>query len=192
MIAFIIGGSGSGKSEYGENLAVRLTPGRKLYIATMYPWDEESRQKIKRHRNMRAMKQFDTIECFYDLTLGVKQFVASSTEPRTNTAFLDCMSNLVTNEMYTPFGYCNQQKNDFLVEYVLKGIDTLCEQFEHVIIVSNDTFSDGVEYNEEMQKFLANLASINTGIATRADVVVEVVCGIPILQKGEFDENIME
>ena len=192
MIAFIIGGSGSGKSEYGENLAVRLTPGRKLYIATMYPWDEESRQKIKRHRNMRAKKQFDTIECFNDLTSGVEQFVASNRVSRTNTAFLDCMSNLVTNEMYTPLGYCHQHKDEFLVEHILKGIDTLCERFEHVIIVSNDVFSDGVEYNEEMQKFLANLASINIGIATRSDVVVEVVCGIPILQKGEVDENIME
>ncbi|WP_349666699.1 bifunctional adenosylcobinamide kinase/adenosylcobinamide-phosphate guanylyltransferase, partial [Lacrimispora sp.] len=48
MTSLIIGGSGSGKSEYAENLAVSLGGDRKVYIATMKPWDEECRNRILR------------------------------------------------------------------------------------------------------------------------------------------------
>ena len=186
MLALIIGGSGSGKSEYAENLAVRLDEGKKLYIATMYPWDEESKKRIQKHRTMRAQKKFETLECFYDLSTGISQYCDSVPEQRLHTVFLDCMSNLVSNEMYCECGYANQKKRSpSLVEHVLAGIDLLCQQFEHVILVSNDVFTDGVDYDEEMQIYLKNLAGINAGIAKRADLVIEVVCGIPLVDKGE-------
>ena len=41
MITLIIGGSGSGKSEYAENMITSRSKGRCIYIATMKPWDEE-------------------------------------------------------------------------------------------------------------------------------------------------------
>ncbi len=34
----------------------------RIYIATMYPFDEESHGRIARHRAMRAEKKFTTIE----------------------------------------------------------------------------------------------------------------------------------
>lgn len=186
MLAMIIGGSGSGKSEYAENLAVRLDAGRKLYIATMYPWDKESKKRILKHRAMRAEKKFDTLECFYDLNEGVHQYLNSAIENMPRTVFLDCMSNLVANEMYCEGGYASKKmKSTSLVANVLKGIDRLSQEFERVILVSNDVFTDGAEYDEEMQTYLKNLAEINEGIAKRADLVVEVVCGIPLLHKGE-------
>ena len=63
MIHLITGGSGSGKSVYAENWLIRQG-GREacgkekpfLYIATMRPFGQESRQKILRHRNQRAGK----------------------------------------------------------------------------------------------------------------------------------------
>ena len=186
MLAMVIGGSGSGKSEYAENLAVRLEAGRKLYIATMYPWDEESKKRIHRHQAMRAKKKFDTLECFFDLNSGIKKYWNETTEHKANTAFLDCMSNLVANEMYCDGGYGSKKTDTVsLVESVLSGIDLLCQRFEHVVLVSNDVFTDGVVYDEEMQSYLKHLGEINQGIVERADLVVEVVCGIPICHKGE-------
>ena len=186
MLAMVIGGSGSGKSEYAENLAVRLEAGRKLYIATMYPWDEESKKRILRHRAMRAEKKFDTLECFFDLDSGIKKYWNETTEDKGNTAFLDCMSNLVANEMYCDGGYASKKTETVsLVESVLAGIDLLCQRFEHVVLVSNDVFTDGEVYDEEMQSYLKHLGEINQGIAKRADLVVEVVCGIPLTHKGE-------
>lgn len=191
MLALVIGGSGSGKSEYAENLAVRLDSGQKLYIATMYPWDEESKERIEKHRKMRAAKKFDTLECFYNLGEKIKEY--RNQEPACSTAFLDCMSNLVANEMYSNDGIVHLRKGESVVEHVLAGVDLLCEKFHHVVIVSNDVFTDGQEYDEEMQKYLKNLAMINAGIAKRANLVAEVVCGIPVIQKGtEESVHVME
>ena len=190
MLALVIGGSGSGKSEYAENLAMQLTKEKKLYIATMYPWDEESQKKIERHRRMRAEKNFETLECFYDLRAGVMAFCESNI----HTAFVDCMSNLVANEMYCEEGYASQyQKSDGMLEHILNGIDALNQKFDHVVIVSNDVFCDGVEYNEEMQHYLKTLAKVNEKIQKMADLVVECVCGIPVIRKGGVqDETSME
>lgn len=198
MLAMVIGGSGSGKSEYAENLAMKLSPGRKLYLATMYPWDEESKQKIQRHRAMRAKKNFDTLECFCDLTTGIEEYCQQEHRETIATAFLDCMSNLVANELYCENGYESKkgwQKTGTVEEYVLNGIEQLCKRFEHVIIVSNDVFCDGERYDEEMQRYQKHLARVNTKIAQRADFVIEVVCGIPLIHKREGekrDERLLE
>lgn len=49
MFTLVIGGAASGKSEYAE-AHVETLPGRRLYIATMEPWDEECRARIARHQ----------------------------------------------------------------------------------------------------------------------------------------------
>ena len=75
----------------------------------------------------------------------------------------------------------------------MAGIQALEEVFDHVVIVSNDVFLDGSEYDSSMQDYLCNLAQINRQIAQSADLVVEVVCSIPIYQKGDkLDEKCME
>ena len=58
MITLITGGSGSGKSAYAEQKVVEFGDFNRIYIATMYPFDEESHQRIARHRAMRAEKIF--------------------------------------------------------------------------------------------------------------------------------------
>ena len=89
MLHLITGGSGSGKSRYAEGEILKLGPGRRIYIATMYPSDEESRQRIARHRAMRAEKNFETIECY--TAMAHKEF------PKGANILLECMSNLVAN-----------------------------------------------------------------------------------------------
>ena len=89
MVVFVIGGSGSGKSEYAEQLAAELMEqetenkelstsqkdARLVYIATMEPMDQESRQRILRHRAMREGRQFETWEQYThleELSFGYK------------------------------------------------------------------------------------------------------------------------
>lgn len=100
MLHIVYGGSASGKSTYAESLAMSLQgDGRLLYIATMYPYkwnttelDPETMQRIKRHRAMRADKGFDTVECYRH----VEHIVAK----RQDVLLLECMSNLLANEMF--------------------------------------------------------------------------------------------
>lgn len=177
MLALITGGSGSGKSAYAEALCVKLQQKRKetpmVYIATMYPFDEEAFRKIDRHRELRKNKNFDTLECFTNLK------EVRLTQPDT-TVLLECMSNLTANEMYQENG-----AGDKTVEAVCAGLDNLCQQALDVVVVSNEIFSDGTEYDLETFRYQQYLGNINQYIAGKADFVAEVVYGIPLIQKGE-------
>ena len=70
MMHLITGGSGSGKSAYAEAQILALNGERRIYIATMYPYDEESHRRIARHREMRAKRKFTTGECYRPLGQG--------------------------------------------------------------------------------------------------------------------------
>ena len=67
MVTLVIGGAASGKSEFAESLVLQMGTLPRWYIATMQPFDDECRERIRRHRKMRAEKQFETIECFTGL-----------------------------------------------------------------------------------------------------------------------------
>lgn len=171
MLTLVTGGSGSGKSEFAENTAVAYKSKKLIYIATMYPYDDEAYKKIERHKIMRKNKNFDTIECFTNLE--------SLDIPSGTTVLLDCMSNLVANEMYHDNG-----AKELTVESIIKGVKKIKESADNFVIVTNEVFSDGIEYDEETKKYLKNLGDINSAIGKLSDNVVEVVYTIPIFKKG--------
>jgi len=96
MLTFIFGGSASGKSEYAEQYATSLAHNCNaplLYLATMCANDTESKQRIERHRRMRANKPFQTIE--------VSKKIGSIAVPSNSVVLLECLSNLLANEMFS-------------------------------------------------------------------------------------------
>lgn len=177
MLHLITGGSGSGKSAYAENYLAGLGAGERVYIATMYPFDEESRRRIIRHQQMRREKNFRTIECYTNL--------AEVILPAPALVLLECLSNLTANEMYRPDG-----AGEDTVKAVLDGIDKLLEQAVKLTVVTNEVFSDGRGYDQETERYQSFLGSINRQLAQRADYVTEVVYGIPIRIKGAKDETV--
>ena len=64
MMILVTGGSGSGKSAFAEDCVIACGEMPRICIATMYPFDEESRKRVKRHRDMRFGKGFETVECY--------------------------------------------------------------------------------------------------------------------------------
>ena len=56
-----------------------------------------------------------------------------------------------------------------------------------MVVVSNEIFSDGIEYDPETFRYQQYLGKINQYIAGKADLVVEVVYGIPLAQKGKVE-----
>ena len=172
MFTLIVGGAASGKSEYAERLAVAAPKSRRFYIATMQPWGEETRQRIARHRAMRAGKGFETLECPLNL--------ASLRLPEQGAALLECLSNLAANERYDPAGagedaFCS----------ILDGVDKLLSQCSDLILVSNEVFSGGSEYEGDTLEYLRLLARLNRELAAWADNVCEVQCGIARYYKGK-------
>ena len=171
MIVFVIGGSGSGKSEFAESICMKLPAEEKRYIATMQVFDEESRARVEKHRKARRGKGFETIEQATHLE--------EVRLPEKCTALLECMSNLVANEVFAPEG-----RGMSCGEILYKGLQQLAAQAENLVIVSNDVFTDGVTYDPETEQYLAILGKLNQEAAAMADSVYEVVCGIPVCIRG--------
>ena len=172
MFLVITGGSGSGKSAYAEQCVLDFGPAERIYIATMYPFDEECDRRIRRHREMRRQKQFSTLECY----TGLKK----ADIPEDSVVLLECMSNLTANEMYQEGGAGGQT-----VEEILAGICYLLKRVRHLVVVTNEIFSDGIDYDSETMRYQSYLGQINSEMGRMADQVTEVVYGIPITVKGE-------
>jgi adenosylcobinamide kinase/adenosylcobinamide-phosphate guanylyltransferase len=189
MLHIVYGGSASGKSSYAESFAMSLQgEGRLLYIATMYPYkwntteiDPETMQRIERHRAMRADKGFDTVECYRH----VEHIVAK----RQDVLLLECMSNLLANEMYlepdSNAGSDMAETMSPVSNKIVQALVNLSTRVQDVVIVTNDVFSDGgsLTYDESTREYVKNLAEINCALARVAETVTEVVCGIPVIVK---------
>lgn len=202
MLHIVYGGSASGKSSYAESFAMSLQgEGRLLYIATMYlyKWntteiDPETMQRIERHRAMRADKGFDTVECYRH----VEHIVAK----RQDVLLLECMSNLLANEMYLEpdsddgglaetmsevekTGVGMSETLSPVSKKIVQALVNLSTRVQDVVIVTNDVFSDGgsLTYDESTREYVKNLAEINCALAREAATVTEVVCGIPVIVK---------
>ena len=176
MLILVTGGSGSGKSAYAEELLLSLTKQgeTRYYIATMQVIGEEGKEKVRRHKRLRAGKGLLTIESPRDIgavEIGEKQ----------SAALLECMSNLTANEMFCGEVPCEKER---VTEKIMTGVAKLQSKCKHLVIVTNQVFEDGIRYEDGTMEYLAALGEINRKLAERADAVVEVVAGIPVWQKG--------
>lgn len=167
MFTLVIGGAASGKSEFAERHALKLT-GQRIYLATMEPLGAEGRVRVERHRRLRAGKGFETVERCTDLRgLEVGQDA---------NVLLECLGNLLANELYSPQGGG--------ADAVLAGVDHLLSRSAHLTIVTNEVCSGGRDYAGDTLRYMQELACINRTLAARADLVVEVVCSLPNVLKG--------
>ena len=120
---------------------------------------------------MRAGKGFETVERY----TGLNELVL----PKGSVVLLECMSNLVANEMFREDGFHPEVAGE-----ITDGVKNILSQAEHVVIVTNEIFSDGILYEGESEKYKEQLGQINCNLAEMADSVVEVVYGIPVWYKG--------
>ena len=56
----------------------------------------------------------------------------------------------------------------------------------HLVIVTNEVFSDGCEYDDSTTDYIRRLGELNVKLAKAADTVVEVVYTIPVVLKGDI------
>lgn len=207
MMYLIIGGSGSGKSAYAEELLFSLSnAGKKYYIATMQVYDEESRRRVQKHRKQREGKRFDTIEQPVHVSGALTQMDAGK-----KSAMLECVSNLVANEMFAKDIYaedmyavdphvedmhtddCDVKETglkkskdcsaEAVADKIVDDIMKLHQPLQQLVIVSNNVFEDGVSYDEMTMEYIKTMGIVNQKLAAVADVVTEVVVGIPVMAK---------
>ena len=175
MMILVVGGSGSGKSSYAEKTAVSLAQAgmKKYYLATMQVFDDEGRKKVDRHRNLRNGKGFFTIEQPVQISGALEKM-----EDGDRTVLLECISNLTANEMFSEEQAVTEMQ---VTDNVIRDIKMLKDQTNHLIVVSNNVFEDGITYDDATTKYIQAMGKINQKLAALADRIVEVVAGIPVI-----------
>lgn len=57
---------------------------------------------------------------------------------------------------------------------------------ENAVIVANEVGCDGIRYDSFTMEYIEKLGALACVLGARADVVVEVVAGVPNVVKGEL------
>ena len=185
MMILVSGGAASGKSEYAEELLLRLAGAeRKTYLATMQRDGMEAEERIARHKRLRHGKGFQTIEC----PANIGRLAGHCGE----AILLECLSNLTANEL---FGVIHSDGTEIpgtedlfssdVANRIVSDVVSLKKQARLLVVVTNEIFSDGLFYSPETVQYINELGRVNRMLAKYADAVVEVVYGIPVWRKGK-------
>lgn len=163
MIILVIGGSGSGKSLFAEDLISKHRE-QNHYFATMRVWDQEGQNRVLRHQKQREGKGFIQHEC--PKTEDFPQNLQGG-------ILLEDLTNLLMNHWYEDNNAVS------VVAKVSAAMDTLIKTCPYFVVVCNDITRDGAVYPNETEQFLSALGELVRNIAKKADKIYEVVAGIP-------------
>ena len=164
---FITGGARSGKSRYAQQLALEQSA-NPVYVATARIWDDEFRERIDRHRRDRDERW---------TSLEEEKFL-SRLPLRGRTAVVDCVTLWITN-----FFSDSRYDIDAAFASCKAEMDALLEQKTFLIIISNEIGMGMHADTESGRKFTDLQGWVNQYLAARADEVVFMISGIPLLVK---------
>jgi adenosylcobinamide kinase/adenosylcobinamide-phosphate guanylyltransferase len=96
---------------------------------------------------------------------------------REKNVLIECMSNLVANEMFFDSLVVTKEET---VEKVIDQVSVLSKNTDNMVIVTNNIFEDGREYDKYTTDYLDALSLINQKLIEMSDEAYEVVVGIPV------------
>ena len=161
-IVLITGGSGSGKSAFAENLVLKQPAENRYYLATMQVYGSEGRERVMRHRQLRHGKGFETLEYPTD----VADCIGKIHQPTDAVVLLECMSNLVANEMFTETGTLHQELViRKITRHLRKLFDAVCHAFSTTATGGYSTKQDSVAYwNSPFIEYVIAIFMVLSGI----------------------------
>ena len=162
-IILITGGQRSGKSRQAEQMALSLAS-NPVYVATAHIWDDEFRERVRKHQERRG-PQWTNIEeekylSIHDLTERV--------------VVIDCVTLWLTNFFF------ETSDVDQTLEAVKQEFDRFTSHDATYIFVTNEIGSGGVSENAIQRKFTDLEGWMNQYIASKADEVILMVSGIAV------------
>ena len=167
-IILITGGQRSGKSCKAEELALSLSP-NPVYLATAHIWDDEFRERVKKHQERRG-PQWTNIE---------EEIHLSHHDLSGRVVVIDCVTLWLTN-----FFYNNNSDINKSLEAAKTEFDAFTQHDATYIFVTNEIGSGAVSENALQRKFTDLQGWMNQYIAQKADEVILMVSGIPVKVKG--------
>ena len=173
QLTLVIGGSRSGKSHYAEALACTYE-GKRCFIATAEPFDDEMRVRIARHRKDRQGLFALTIEEPLDLGGALHRIPQG-----TKVAVVDCVTVWMGNLLF--HHGVRDERYDEVVDFTTALRKPSCD----IIIVTNEIGQGIVPADAQSRSFRDHAGWLNQDLARIADIVVWMVAGIPVAIKGE-------
>lgn len=171
MIILITGGQRSGKSTKAEELALRLSD-NPVYMATAHIWDEEFRDRVRRHQERRG-PQWTNIE---------EERFLSHHDVSGRVVLIDCCTLWATNFFFS--GDENSEPDvDHTLSALKKEFDAFTRQDATFIFVTNEIGLGGTSSNAIQRRFTDLLGWFNQYVAQKADEVILMVSGIPVTIK---------
>ncbi len=170
MTELIVGKPDSGKSAFAEEKALEKKTfpdaGNIYYIATMQVVDEDSKERVKKHRKMREGKGFITIEKETDILSAVNEMEGAGDA----TVLLECISNLVGNEMHRP-GVSGELTVP--ADKIAADVKTLSEKVKYLIIVTNE-FDNDESFDDDTKDYIKLVSLVNERLRAFSEVVYEL------------------
>lgn len=162
-VILITGGQRSGKSGHAEQLALSLTDSP-VYLATAHIWDDEFRERVRRHQERRG-QQWTNIE---------EERYLSRHDLTGRVVVVDCVTLWLTN-----FFFDNNDVDQTLTA-AKDEFDRLTRQDATFIFVTNEIGLGGISDNALQRQFTDLEGWMNQHIAQQADEVILMVSGIPV------------
>ena len=166
-IILITGGQRSGKSREAERLALSMSA-NPVYVATAHIWDDEFRERVRRHQERRG-PQWTNIE---------EEKYLSRHDLTGHVAVIDCVTLWLTNFFF------ETSDAETTLETVKAEFDAFTQHDATYIFVTNEIGSGGVSENAIQRRFTDLQGWMNQYIASKADEVILMVSGIAVKVKG--------
>ena len=165
-LTLVLGGARSGKSRHAESL-IAVGPPPWVYVATAEPLDDEMTARIAAHRARRGADWRD-VEAPRDLPGALARNAAGG------AVLVDCLTLWLSNLMLA----------DADIEAETARLESaLASMAAPVVLVSNEVGSGIVPDNALARRFRDAQGRLNQRIAARADRVVLMVAGLPLVVK---------
>jgi adenosylcobinamide kinase/adenosylcobinamide-phosphate guanylyltransferase len=175
-IILVTGGSRSGKSDYARKRGEALAAPR-AFVATCPVVDEETAERIRRHREERSSLLWDTLEEPLDL----ETVIQSATTYR--VILVDCLTLWINNLLFQGEQEGKTFSEDDMIARTRDLISACFAIPGTVILVTNEVGWGIVPENPLARRYRDLVGRCNTTVAAQADEVVLVTAGIPLALK---------
>ena len=177
------GGARSGKSEFAEQLALSLK-GRKAYVATGQAFDDEMKDRIKKHQ-LRRGKEWITFEIPLYLHKNWEQIKNIS-----DVILIDCLTMFTSNHVFAHGDINSQEDANRIESIILEELRLLLQEINNsndktVIFVTNEIGLGIVPENKLARYFRDITGRVNREVASAANKMYLTISGVTIELKSQ-------
>ena len=177
------GGARSGKSEFAEQLALSLK-GRKAYVATGQAFDDEMKDRIKKHQ-LRRGKEWITFEIPLYLHKNWEQIKNVS-----DVILIDCLTMFTSNHVFAHGDINTQEDFNRIESIILEELRLLLQEINNsndktVIFVTNEIGLGIVPENKLARYFRDITGRVNRDVASAANKMYLTISGVTIELKSQ-------